>query len=306
VVVSCDGQPTVRCNLKSGEVELAMPDGTRIVRTCPKSTGIVTLSHPDGTSLCLEAGGKAQLKPTALAHFHNQPEEIWGTYNFHLEEGSLHTQDSEGNKFELGLNQVSNVELVLKDDLAADIEADVPTDATAKDDPEWCHPPRLLVCRPDGSGAELWRHADIRGFLKARAAGIEAGVSQEQHMPFPADPEAVVVTHVWRDEQTLRNDTASEVAESSDARTIAGMRPKRLEPRPEHTLLHYRRLVKRAPLSNMERDELEQELESMEKWRSGEEETATELHIADIRSPEEKAREMQVQMMLQANVGPGA
>mgnify|MGYP004099036215 CR=1 FL=1 len=42
-----------------------------------------------------------------------------------------------------------------------DADEDAPKDATAKDDPEWCHPPRLLLCRPDGSGAELLRHAII-------------------------------------------------------------------------------------------------------------------------------------------------
>ena len=71
--------------------------------------------------------------------------------------------------------------------------------AAAPDDPEWCHPPRLLICRPDGSGAELWRHADVRSFLHARGKGVEEGVAQEQQLPFPADPDATVHTYVWRD-----------------------------------------------------------------------------------------------------------
>ena len=218
----------------------------------------------------------------------------------------MHTQDSEGNKFELALGAAYKVDLVLKDDLAGDADEDAPKDATAKDDPEWCHPPRLLLCRPDGSGAELLRHADVRGFVQARAKGAEQGVAQEQRLPFPADPDASVVTHVWRDEQSLRNLAAQEVAATSDARTIVGLRPKREARLEARSLLHYRRLVQREPLSSAERLVLEAELDSMEKWRSGEEEKATELHVVDTRSAEEKAQEAQVQMLLQADVGPGA
>ena len=198
------------------------------------------------------------------------------------------------------------VELVLKDDLAGDTDAAMDEGAAAPDDPEWSHPPRLLLCRQDGSGAELLRHADVRPFLHARAQGVEEGVAQEQQLPFPADPDATVHTFVWRDATTLRNAAETEAAATSDAHTLIGLRPKLPPSLEERTLLHHRRLIKREPLSSAERGVLETELAAMGEWMTGEEEKATELHVVDTRSAEEKAAEAQVQRLLEADVAASA
>ena len=306
VSVRCEGLPSVLSNLKTGELSVAMHDGVRLVRTCPKSTGSVAVHHPDGSSLSLEAGGRAELKPAALATLARGEEESGGSYFFDLLTGELHSVDHEGNKFEVRLGSDHRVELVLKDDLAGDTDAAMDEGAAAPDDPEWCHPPRLLLCRPDGSGAELWRHADVRSFLHARAAGVEQGVAQEQQLPFPADPDATVQTYVWRDAMTLRNAAEAEAAATSDAHTLIGLRPKLPPSLEERTLLRHRRLIKREPLSAAERGVLETELAAMGEWMTGEEEKATELHVVDTRSAEEKAAEAQVQRLLEADVAASA
>jgi len=310
VVVRCEGLPSVLSNLKTGEVAVAMHDGVRLVRTCPKSTGAVTVHHPDGSSLSLEAGGRAELKPASLATLARAGTEedatTTGCYHFELLTGEMRTADHEGNKFEVRLGSDHHVQLVLKDDLAGDSDTAADESATAADDPGWCHPPRLLLCRPDGSGAELWRHADVSAFLHARAAGVEAGVAQVQQLPFPADPDALVQTYVWRDAMTLRNAAEIEAAATSDAHRIIGLRPKLPPCLEERTLLRHRRLIKREPLSAAERGVLETELAAMGAWRDGEEEKATELHVVDTRSAEEKAAEAQVQLLLEADVASSA
>ena len=149
----------------------------------------------------------------------------------------------------------------------------------------------------------LLRHADVRPFL--RAQGVEEGVAQEQQLPFPADPDATVHTFVWRDATTLRNAAETEAAATSDAHTI-GLRPKLPPSLEERTLLHHRRLIKREPLSSAERGVLETELAAMAEWMAGEEEKATELHVVDTRSAEEKAAEAQVQRLLEADVAASA
>ena len=152
---------------------------------------------------------------------------------------------------------------------------------------------------------ELLRHADVRPFLHARAQGVEEGVAQEQQLPFPADPDATVHTFVWRDATTLRNAAETEAAATSDAHTLIGLRPKLPPSLEERTLLH-RRLIKREPLSSAERGVLETELAAMGEWMTGEEEKATELHVVDTRSAEEKAAEAQVQRLLEADVAASA
>ena len=44
----------------------------------------------------------------------------------------------------------------------------------------------------------------------------------------------------------------------------------------------------------------------MGEWMTGEEEKATELHVVDTRSAEEKAAEAQVQRLLEADVAASA
>ena len=302
VVVACDGVATVTSNLKSAEVSVAMLDGTRLMRNHLS----VMLGHVDGTALALSDGGKAELRPPALAAVERLPEDVSGVYALQLATGEVGTTDGEGNRFEVVLGGKHTVELVLKDDLAGDTGADgvaggSSSAADAPDDPSWCHPPRLFVCRPDGSGAELLRHADVRPFLKARAEGVEAGVGQVEESRLPADAEALAATHVWRDAQTVRNGAAAAAAAASEARTLLAMLPKVDVPAPTATLLHHRRLVKREPLNPSERAVLEKELASMDAWRAGEEEKATELHVEDTRTPEEKAAEAKVQAMLAAS-----
>ena len=297
VVCMCDGVATVRSNLKTAEVSVEMLDGTRLVRNHLS----VVLGHADGTAVALSDGGKAELRPPALAAVERLPEDVSGVYALQLASGELSTTDGEGNRFEVVLGGKHHVELVLKDDLAGDVGDEADKGAEAADDPAWSHPPRLFVCRPDGSGAELLRHADVRSFLKARAEAVEAGVGQLQESGVPADADAVAMTHVWRDPQTVRNGAAAAAARASDARTLLAMLPKVDVPTPTSTLLHYRRLVKREPLSPAERAVLEKELEAMDAWRTGEEEKASELHVEDTRSPEEKAAEAKVQAMLAAS-----
>ena len=48
------------------------------------------------------------------------------------------------------------------------------------------------------------------------------------------------------------------------------------------------------------------ELAAMGEWMTGEEEKATELHVVDTRSAEEKAAEAQVQRLLEADVAASA
>ena len=122
----------------------------------------------------------------------------------------------------------------------------------------------------------------------------------------PADPDATVHTFVWRDATTLRNAAETEAAATSDAHTLIGLRPKLPPSLEERTLLHHRRLIKREPLSSAERGVLETELAAMGEWMTGEEEKATELHVVDTRSAEEKAAEAQVQRLLEADVAASA
>ena len=110
VSVRCEGLPSVLSNLKTGEVSVAMHDGVRIVRTCPKSTGSVTVQHPDGSSLSLEAGGRAELQPAALATLGRGEDESGGSYFFELLTGELLSTDHEGNKFEVRLGSGHRVE----------------------------------------------------------------------------------------------------------------------------------------------------------------------------------------------------
>ena len=102
------------------------------------------------------------------------------------------------------------------------------------------------------------------------------------------------------------NAAETEAAATSDAHTLIGLRPKLPPSLEERTLLHHRRLIKREPLSSAERGVLETELAAMGEWMTGEEEKATELHVVDTRSAEEKAAEAQVQRLLEADVAASA
>ena len=66
-----------------------MPNGLRLVRTCPKSTGTATVTAPDGGSLRLDEGGKAELLPASLSQLDRPEEESWGAYAFDLMPGTM-------------------------------------------------------------------------------------------------------------------------------------------------------------------------------------------------------------------------
>ena len=101
------------------------------------------------------------------------------------------------------VSQGHSIDLVLKDELAGETDEDASAAADAADDeaenPDWSHPPRLYVVRPDGSGAELLRANDVRGFVKQREAEVEGGTAMVLREPLPAEPSAEVHTYVWRD-----------------------------------------------------------------------------------------------------------
>ena len=164
-----------------------------------------------------------------------------------------------------------------------------------EDNPDWSHPPRLFVVRPDGSGVELLRNADVRGFLAQRDAEIEGGSAMLLREPLPSEPSAETYTFVWQDWAQMH--LASLVAEraQSDEVQLLGFLPKAAPPPPETTSLCFRRLVRRDALSEGQRETLEAELSEMVGYRDQEETRAKELHVVDERTEEQKAAEAEMQ-----------
>ena len=73
-----------------------------------------------------------------------------------------------------------------------------------------------------------------------------------------------------------------------DAAHLLGFLPKLVASPAEKTTLHFRRLLRREPLCELEREQFEVELSRMNKYNEEEEMKAQELHVMDIRLNEEK------------------
>ena len=103
----------------------------------------------------------------------------------------------------------------------------------------------------------------------------------------------------------LENDLTQAAAAGSETQKLLGFSPKLVPQLQATELLHFRRLVKRPPLSPSDRSVLETELQAMAEWRVEEEARAKEMHVTDPRSAEEKAAELEVQrQLLQAFIPP--
>jgi len=80
----------------------------------------------------------------------------------------------------------------------------------------------------------------------------------------------------------------------SDAVSLLGFQPKVAVPPTDVTTLNFRRLLRREPLSEGSREQLEREIDNMNQYREQEEVKAYELHVTDIRTEEEKAMEAEL------------
>ena len=302
VKVSCEGYPPVTVNLRLKEVEIAGLDGTILKAEMAKEgegSG-VKLHHLDGTVLKASADGTLDLFPAELAW---QPgraaDERSGIYRYQLRDGRLSTRDPSGSTFVATVDAGHSIDLVLKDDLAAELEkgnGDEAEDEEIDDDnPDWSHPPRLFVCRPDGSGVELMRGADVRGFMAQRDAEVENGTAMLLREPLPAEPSAESYTFCWKDWMQMHIASLLSEEATSDAQQLLGFMPKIVTPPSDTTSLHFRRLVRRDVLKEREREILEVEIKDMAEYRDTEEQRAKAMHVVDPRTEEEKEAEAALQ-----------
>ena len=303
VRVSCEGYPPLKINLRLKEVEISGLDGT-ILKAEMAREGLdagVKLNHLDGTVLKLSAEGSIDLYPAPLAWVPNRAaDERSGIYRIDLIEGKLSTRDPAGSTF-VATTTGHSIELVLKDDLAGELEAQAreesgaEVDESDEDNPDWSHPPRLFVCRPDGSGVELLRNGDVRGFMAQRDLEVEGGTAMLLREPLPSEPSAETYTYVWKDWMQMHIASLVAEQEQSDAHLLLGFMPKVVTPPAESTTLHFRRLVRRDVLKENHREQLEAELSEMVSYRDSEEQRAKEMHVVDPRTEEEKAAEAELQ-----------
>ena len=299
VRVNCEGYPPVRLALKQLEVEISCLDGTMLKAELASvaALGCVKLNHLDGTVLKLTSDGKTSLFPAPLAWVENADGKS-GVYHIDLASGVMYTKDPAGSTFKAGpgVDGGHDVDLVMTDDLAASLEDASDGDAAAakpvdEDNPDWSHPPRLFVVRPDGSGVELLRQGDVRSFVKQREAEIEGGTAMLLREPLPSEPSAEVFTYVWRDWMQMHLASLEAERRESDAISLLGYQPKVDAPPASVTTLHFRRLLTRETLNEPNREKLEIEISNMNHYREQEEIKAHELHVTDIRTEEEKAME---------------
>ena len=299
VRVNCEGYPPVRLALKQLEVEISCLDGTMLKAELASvaALGCVKLNHLDGTVLKLTSDGKTSLFPAPLAWAENADGKS-GVYHIDLASGVMYTKDPAGSTFTAGpgVDGGHTVDLVMTDDLAASLEDASDGDAAAakpvdEDNPDWSHPPRLFVVRPDGSGVELLRQGDVRSFVKQREAEIEGGTAMLLREPLPSEPSAEVFTYVWRDWMQMHLASLEAERRESDAIALLGYQPKVDVPPASVTTLHFRRLLSREALNEPNREKLEIEISNMNHYREQEEIKAHELHVTDIRTEEEKAME---------------
>ena len=270
VRVNKEGYPPVRVSLKLLEVELSCLDGTMLKAELAQEgkLGCVKLNHLDGTVLKLSENGATALYPAPLAWVENADGKS-GVYHLDLAAGTMYTKDPAGSSFRAGpgIEGGHQVDLVMADDLAASLEdAAEPDDAPPnldEENPDWSHPPRLFVVRADGSGVELLRSADCRGFTKQREAEIEGGTAMLLREPLPSEPSAEVFTYVWRDWMQMHIASLDAERRESDAVSLLGFQPKVAVPPTDVTTLNFRRLLRREPLSEGSREQLEREIDNM-------------------------------------------
>ena len=305
VTVTCPGCAPVAISIRLSEVTVHGLDGTDL----HAGGGSVSLSHRGGTHLTLSSAGALELVPAAV-HWKGVDDARSGTYAVDLATGTVYTKDPEGSEFkvQLGAGGIST-NLVMKDELAeaAEEQAGI-TKNPDDDDPDWSHPPRLFVLRPDGSGAELLRESDVVGFRKQREADVKAGTCILLQEPLPAEASAKSLTYTWRDWRQLEAAAMVKQIDESDATTQLAFIPKAIPKPPKESLVRFRRLVHRPPLSAADRQILEREISQMNEFRLQEEERATEMHVVDGRSDEEKAAELDIQRELLEvfpGMGPG-
>jgi len=301
VNVSREGYPPVKVYLKAMEVEVEGLDGTILKAELqkPGHQGCVKLNHLDGSVLKLSSVGKLALFPAALA-WGSESDGKLGVYSMDLAEGKLVTKDHSGSTFTASVLEGHTIDLVLKDDLAGELEAaaaeGVASDSSPQEEEnaDWSHPPRLFVTRPDGSGVELLRAADVRGFIRQREAEVEGGTAMLLREPLPAEPSAEVYTYVWRDWMQMHISALEADRQESDAITLLGFMPNVVASPPESTILHFRRLLRREALSESNREKLNVEIANMNSYREQEEQKAHELHVGDVRTAEEVAVEAEL------------
>jgi len=287
--VRAPGFPTISSNLRQKTVQLPTSDGAAL----SMSARSVHLSHPGGVQLQMLASGSAELLPAVLSVFDEPPDNGSGVYHFNLPEATFATKDPEGSTFKLWLDGRIQTDLVLKDELAgAIVEHGAPEKIGGGEEPEWSHPPRLFVCRPDGSGAELLRDADIALFEAIRKADATSSLTKEA---VPSDPEATSHCHSWRSWHQLE---AMRGQGPSEEDALLGFMPQLTEQRAARPLLFFRRLVRRQPMSVESRGLLEGEIREMEEWRQQEAARTKELHVTDTRTPAEIEAEAAVQREL--------
>ena len=305
VKISCEGYPPIKMNLRLKEVEIDGLDGTLLKAEMARegAEAGVKLHHLDGTVLKVAADGMVDLYPAPLAWIPNRPaDERSGIYHLDLHNGKLSTKDPSGSTFVASVDSGHSIDLVLKDDLAGELEAQAKEEAPSGDEdeidddnPDWSHPPRLFVCRRDGSGVELLRAADVRGFMAQRDAEVRDGTAMLLREPLPSEPSAETYTFVWKDWMQMHIASLIAESETSDAQQLLGFMPKITTPPPEATTLHFRRLVRRDVLRERDREFLESEIAEMSSYRDLEEQRAKQMHVVDPRTEEEKIAEAVLQ-----------
>jgi len=306
VKIASEGYPPVKINLRLKEVEISGLDGTILKAEIARegSDAAVKLNHLDGSVLKVLADGTLDVYPAPLAWIPNRPsDERSGVYRYQLGDGKVSTRDPSGSTFVASVETGHSIDLVLKDDLAGELEAQAKGDDAAAeeaddDNPDWSHPPRLFVCRRDGSGVELLRATDVRGFMAQREVEVENGTAMLLREPLPSEPSAETYTFVWKDWMQMHIAALVAGARQSDAQQLLGFMPKVVAPPPESTTLHFRRLLRRDPLREREREQLEAEITEMANYRHHEEERARKMHVVDPRTDEEKAAEAALQQQM--------
>ncbi|KAL1495489.1 hypothetical protein AB1Y20_016854 [Prymnesium parvum] len=288
--VRCDGYAPVDINLRLAEVTMFGLDGT----DAKVRDASVSVHHRSGLQFTLSKEGKVHYFPAQLAWMAGRArDEATCVYKLDLVASTLETKDPQGSVFRVSFDQGHSVDLVLPDELSS-----AETPVAEDEDPDWSHPPKLFICRADGTGVELLRTADVAPFMQARDVDADQGICMHLREPVSGDTTAEVHTWVWRDwlQHTVTKLAADR--DRSDAQLLLAYLPKVKYVPPTTTLLHFRRLLKREPLTAAQREYLEKELLEMEQYRVHEEKRAQELHIKDTRSEGEGESERDLQQEL--------
>ena len=139
VRVAREGYPPVKVNLRLKEVEVEGLDGTMLKAEIARegSDAGVKLTHLDGSVVKVLADGTLDLFPAALAWMPNRAaDERSGIYHLDLHNGKLSTKDPSGSTFVASVDSGHSIDLVLKDDLAGELEAQAKEEAPSGDEDE--------------------------------------------------------------------------------------------------------------------------------------------------------------------------